>query len=260
MNEPAAEDATERAFCDGAIRTEDQTVLVRFGVRQWSLAEGESLVTGRQSTCDVIFGAAEPGPEDLGVSRRAATLSYAQGRLWIRNDSTTLPVLITSTTGRRYVLERRGDIVSVADASITIVFEGQITSYLLDVRLPGHPAVDDSLEPATLAPATRSALELTPRERRLLAALCEPLLDSKDLRARPASYREVADRLELSVHTVRNALDALRERLIAVGIPGMVGSTAKDNLARYAVRSGSVTPEDIETIEVPSADAPKGKG
>jgi DNA-binding Lrp family transcriptional regulator len=67
--------------------------------------------------------------------------------------------------------------------------------------------------------------------------------------ARPATYREIASRLALSEHTVRNALDALREQLLMIGIPGMIGPEAKDNLARYAVRSGSITPDDLHLLD-----------
>jgi hypothetical protein len=138
--------------------------------------------------------------------------------------------------------------VSLADPATTVVLEGQIRTYQITVRIP-HPAPQDKAdEPPTLAPATQAALSVNPRERRLLAALCEPLLKSAGPNARPATYREIASRLALSEHTVRNALDALREQLLIIGIPGMTGPEAKDNLARYAVRSGSITSRDLDLL------------
>lgn len=216
----------------------------------WTLDDGQSVSIGRQSSCDIRIGGALPGPQDLGVSRRAGTVSHAQGRMWIRNDSTSLPVLVRAAFGQEYVLERRGDIVSLADPAATVVFEGQVRSYEVRVVMPQAEQLEpDGLEePATLAPATETALPLSPRERRLLVAVCEPMLNSNGTEARPATYRQVALRLGLSDHTVRNALDALRERLLLAGIPGMIGSEAKDNLARYAVRSGSITPRDLELL------------
>jgi hypothetical protein len=214
-----------------------------------SLAEGESLSVGRQSGCDLRIGSVDRGPEDLGVSRRAATISHAQGRLWVRNDSTTLPVYVRPSLGQECVLERRGDMVSFAEPVVDVALEGQIKLYRIRIELPFAAGVTADAGPATVAPATRSRLPLTDRERRLLVALCEPLLRGAARAARPASYKEVAERVGLSDHTVRNALDALRERLIAIGIPGMVGPDAKDNLARYAVRSGSVTPADLKVLD-----------
>jgi len=226
-----------------------EAALISYERLRWALAEGESLSVGRQSTCDIRVGSPDPGPEDLGVSRRATTLSHAQGRIWIRNDSTSLPVFVHPATGQEYVLEQRGDVVSVAGSVVDVVLEGQIRTYRITVELPEGTALEDAEGPTTHAPATQAALPLTPRERRLLVALCEPMLTTSGREARPASYRQVADRLGLSDHTVRNALDALREQLVEIGIPGMIGSEAKDNLARYAVRSGSLTRADLELLE-----------
>lgn len=224
------------------------TALVSMGRDRWVVGDGESISIGRQSSCEVRIGAGDPGPEDLGVSRRAATLSHAQGRIWIRNDSTTQPVRVQPDAGEGYVLDR-GDMVSLAESRVDLVVEGQVKTYRITVELPVGTARRDEDEPVTVSPATQGALPLKPRERRLLAALCEPLLKGSGRQARPASYREVAARLRLSDHTVRNQLDALRDELLRRGIPGMIGPDAKDNLARYAVRSGSVTPSDLTALE-----------
>lgn len=224
------------------------TALVSMGRYRWALGDGESISIGRQSACDVRIGDGERGPEDLGVSRRAATLSHAQGRIWIRNDSTTQPVRVQPDVGEGYVLDR-GDMVSLAESRVDVVVEGQVMSYRITVELPTGATRCDRDEPATVSPATQGAIPLKPRERRLLAALCEPLLTGSGPQARPASYREIAARLGLSDHTVRNQLDALRDELLRRGIPGMIGPDAKDNLARYAVRSGSVTPSDLTELE-----------
>ena len=226
----------------------DGRAFVTCGTVRLSLADGESLSIGRQSSCEIRIGSPDEGPEDLGVSRRAATISLAQGRIWIRNDSTTLPVFVRPFVGQEYVLEGRGDMLSLTEPSIDVAFEGQVRSYKIRVEMPSAVEAQDAESPVTVAPATQSALPLTARERRLLAALCEPLLTGSGRDAQPASYRQIAGRVGLSEHTVRNALDALRERLASVGIPGMFGAEAKDNLARYAVRSTSVTPADLELL------------
>jgi len=222
---------------------------VGFGPRSWTLEDGHSLVIGRQSTCDVRVGGPDPGPEDLGVSRLAATLSVAQGRTWVRNESSSQPVFVYPAVGPECVLERRGDIVSLASDAWELVLEGQIRSYRVDVRLEGtRPGGASSEDPITVSPATRGSLVLTARERRILTALCEPLLTTSGRQARPATYKQIAKRLSLAEHSVRNALDALRERLATIGIPGMVGANAKDALARYSVRSGTITSDDLATI------------
>jgi hypothetical protein len=225
-----------------------EAAVAEYDNQRWVLTDGQSLSIGRQSTSDICIGGVDPGPQDLGVSRRAATISYTQGRLWVRNESTHLPLLVRPALGQQFVLERRGDIVSLADPATSLVIEGQIRTYQITFRIPTSDSHDQADELPTLAPATQAALSVNPRERRLLAALCEPLLTSAASNARPATYREIASRLALSEHTVRNALDALREQLLVVGIPGMIGPEAKDNLARYAVRSGSITVVDLDLL------------
>jgi hypothetical protein len=226
----------------------DVVANVSLGEREWGVADGTPLTIGRQSTCDAQVGGAQPGPEDCGVSRRALTVICAQGRTWIRNDSTTQPVYVRPEVGEELVLERRGTIVSLDDRHFTVVLEGQVRSYALHIeRLGVGSETHDEL--FTVSPPTIGALTLTLRERRLLAAICEPLFSRPGVKVRPASYREAATRLGLSEHTVRNQLDALRERLLTLGIPRLIGAEAKNDLARYAVRSGSITPEDVAAID-----------
>jgi hypothetical protein len=150
--------------------------------------------------------------------------------------------------GAEHVLDRRGDIVSVAAESLDVVIEGQVLTYRLVVELTGEAPIPGYEEPETVSPVTRAALPLTARERQLLTAVCEPLLVPSAHRARPASYREAAARLGLSEHTVRNQLDELRNRLAQMGIPGLFGPEAKDALARYAVRSCSITVAHIDGL------------
>ncbi len=221
---------------------------VSFREQRWEISEGQSLSIGRQSSCDVQVGARSPGPEDLGVSRRAATVSSALGRIWFRNDSTSQPVFIRPAVGKGYVLDHRGDMISLGDARVELVLEGQIMAYRLTVQLPGGTPTPDHEEPLTLSPATRGQLPFTERQRRLVAALCEPLLIGTGWDRRPASYRQIAEVLGLSEHYVRNQLDELRESLVDMGIPGMIGPEAKDNLAYYAVRSASVTVADVAVL------------
>ncbi len=234
---------------DGATECGNGAVaVVSFGARRWTLADGQPLSVGRRSNCDIRVGAAEPGPEDLGVSRRAATVICAQGRTWVGNDSTTQPVYVRPEIGEELVLERRGTMVSLEDEHLSVVLEGHIQSYSFDLERLAHGS-DLRDDPITASPPTVGALTLSHRERRVLAAICEPLFARPGTKVRPASYREAASRLGLSEHTVRNQLDALRERLLTLGIPRLVGAEAKNELARYAVITGSITSVDLAAID-----------
>ena len=62
--------------------------------------------------------------------------------------------------------------------------------------------------------------DLTPGQRRVLSALCAPLLAGE---ARSATAREIAENLNLRPNYVRNVLKDTRERLAGQGVPGLLG-------------------------------------
>lgn len=209
-----------------------------------TIAEGKSVSVGRRSSSDLQVGNPAYGPEDLGVSRQAATISHAQGHIWVRNDSATQPVYARAIPGPDYVLDRRGDMVALVGPHVEVVLEGRVRRYVVVVdRHPGEAGLEAD-DPITLSPATQWSLPLADTERRYLTAICAPLLLGAG--AKPGSYRDAGELLGVTAHVVRNQLDATRERLALLGIPGMLGSEAKDALARYAVRSGTVTAADLE--------------
>jgi len=61
------------------------------------------------------------------------------------------------------------------------------------------------------------AVEVTPAQRRLLAVLCRPLQDGAY--AAPASNRQIADELVISVETVKGTLSTLFERFALTELP-----------------------------------------
>ena len=229
--------------------TRQSHALVALGPSRWKLSEGESVLVGRGASCDVRIGAPVPGPEDLGVSRRAATLTFAAGQLWVRNDSSTQPLYVQPATRPPRLLDHRGETVSFGDQKLDVVIEGRVLTYHVGVEVMLATPAEEEGDPPTLSPATESRLPLLSRERRLVAALCEPLLTG--VAPRSASYNQVAERLGRSRHTVRNQLDLLRAHLAALGVPGMVGQEAKETLARCAVRSRSVTLADLDALGLP---------
>jgi hypothetical protein len=228
-----------------------RTAVVTLRDSKWVLDDGQSLTVGRSTRCDVCIGASPPGPEDLGVSRRAATISYAQGRVWVRNDSSSNKPLYVRPLGRpEYVLDRRGDAMTLADTSMDIVIEGQVLEHRLTIEQAEGETESENDEPGT-EPTTVGVIPLSAGEKRLMTAVCWSLIvPPRGERPRPASYREAAERLGISPHNVRNRVDELRNRLLRdFPVPGIIGPEAKDNLALYAVRTGTITKDDLIGLE-----------
>ncbi len=90
--------------------------------------------------------------------------------------------------------------------------------------------------------ADRSRLgRLSPSQRRVLIALCAPLAAPGPIAA-PASNREIAQELCLSVEAVRTHLKALFELL---EVPALPQNRKRAELARRALCAGVVMPGDV---------------
>lgn len=107
---------------------------------------------------------------------------------------------------------------------------------LLLFRAPGAEATRGET-----AMAPEAAPELTPSQRNVLVALCRPLSSGSGL-ATPATNREIADELVLSVEAVKAHLRGLFERFEIGDLPQNQKRVA---LAERAFRTGTVTPRDL---------------
>ena len=220
--------------------------------RVLELRDGDDMRLGRSTACDVQVGVpdADGTPEDLGVSRQAATVTLREGRVWVRNDSASQPVYLVPETGPTRVLEGMGEIASLATDQVTIQFRGRIRTHEVLVELDGSPAAEPTPMSITSdGPATQYLLEFTKAERRILTALCEPLLIDRGDKAKPASYAQAAERVFLSRSRVENCVSDLVRKFAGAGVPNLEGPEAKDNLCRYAVRSGSINQADLTLLD-----------
>ena len=101
------------------------------------------------------------------------------------------------------------------------------------------PLEDDSRSTAAVLAGTGS-LSLTETQRRLLVALCRPLQDSAY--ETPATNREIADELHLSVDAVKAHLRVLFERL---GLDDLPQNQKRARLAAVALVDGLVHRHDF---------------
>jgi pSer/pThr/pTyr-binding forkhead associated (FHA) protein len=82
---------------------------------------------------------------------------------------------------------------------------------------------------------------LSPAQRRVLDALCAPVGD--DRFAPPASNREIADQLVLSIETIKSHLQALFEHF---GVDDLPPTRKRNELVRRAFERGAVVPARLE--------------
>ena len=154
------------------------------------------MTIGRRPSCDVAL------PWDDAISRVHAELLW-MGADWVICDD-GLSHNGTFVNGERVRGRRRlaaGDVVQVGTCALSVC--------------------EDERSPTT--PRTRPARpggerpSVTPAQRRLLEALCRPVLERAG--SAPASNPEIAAELGISVDTVKGTLGALFERFELTALP-----------------------------------------
>ena len=181
-------------------------------------ALGERLTIGRRAGNDIAL------EWDAEVSRVHAALERA-GDDWVLADD-GLSRNGTWVNGDRVVGRRRlrdGDVIAVGGTAFAFV-------------APPH----DASQPTATAAGPHTGARLTPAQRRVLVALCRPFRD--DEYATPATNRQIADELVVSVDAVKSTLRAL---FPAFGLDGLPQNRKRANLARAALRSGVVARREL---------------
>lgn len=194
---------------------DERQVLVELG------DAGERVTIGRRASCDV------PLEWDSEVSRVHATLERV-GDDWLVTDDGVSHngtwVNGSRITGRRRL--RDGDVIAAGSTAIAF-------------RTPVAEAEPGS-QPTVTAGSARADVRLTPAQRRVLVALCRPIMSGGY--AAPATNQQVADELVISVDTVKSTLRALFEEF---GVDDLPQNQKRAALAQAALRSGAVTRRDL---------------
>jgi pSer/pThr/pTyr-binding forkhead associated (FHA) protein len=124
-------------------------------------------------------------------------------------------------TGRRRL--RDGDVIAVGATALAFVAPSEAAS-----------------QPTATAAGPHAGGALTAAQRRVLVALCRPFRD--DHYAVPATNRQIADELVISVDAVKSTLRAL---FSAFGLDALPQNRKRAMLAQTAMRSGVVTRRDL---------------
>ncbi|WP_372787748.1 FHA domain-containing protein [Paraconexibacter sp.] len=182
------------------------------------ITDAQQVTIGRATDNDVVIDG------DQQVSRVHAVLEHIGGTWALRDDGLSRN---GSFVGGERVLHRQrlvdDDMLRVGGTAILF-------------RCP-PPVTADS----TLATSRASAARLTEAERRVLVALCRPLL-GPDTSAGPASNREIAAELVLSLSGVKSHLRSLSAKLAVGDLPQ---NRKRAHLARRALEAGIVTTRDL---------------
>lgn len=130
---------------------------------------------------------------------------------------------------------------------------GALADHTIRLRLPDLDDTDDeSGESATQDPAatsTRNRPRLSEEDKLALAARFESYLSRGHAGApSPRSAREAAERIGWHPHTVSKRCENIRERYVRLGVPGLRGPRALEELAALLVSTGELDVDDLRRL------------
>jgi len=233
-------------------------LIVMYESGTWRVQPGQTLTFGRGQGCTIKLPTS-----DHGLSRSAGSLGYHDGAWWLCNDSSSSVLYLSGDRGFRVDLPP-GMRTPVQQWHAKVRLQGVTDSYTLRLRLPdlddlsdpeGEPAQAREGGPAAagkgeqLVTSTRRRAPLTDSDRLILAARFEQYLSWRHVGpAIPRSAKETADRIGWQPHTVAKRCENIRDRYSRLGVPGLRGPRALEELAMLLISTGELTAEDLRRL------------
>jgi hypothetical protein len=230
-------------------------LIVMFETGTWRVPSTERCTFGRAPTCDVVLPNA-----DRGVSRNAGSFDFQHGTWWLTNASASSMLYVTGDLGFRADLPP-GMRLPLQQWHAKVRLEGVLTSYVLRLRLPDlddeeEPGSDDHGDepvpgrvPERQVTATRLRAPLNASDRLVLAARFEEYLTWKHSgAAAPRSAREAAARIGWEPHALAKRCENIRNRYLRIGVPGLRGPRALEELAALLISTGELTADDLRRL------------
>jgi hypothetical protein len=238
-------------------------LIVMFESGTWRVKPDELFTFGRAKTCNIAL----PN-EDRGVSRKAGTFNWRGGWWWLTNSSASSMLYLAGDLGFRADIPP-GIALPLQQWHAKVRVDGMLDSYTLRMRLPDLDEEldgEDDVEPeqAEAVPdvvpertvtSTKLRAPLNDADRLVLAARFEEYLTWRHSgAASPRSARETAERIGWQPHTVSKRCENIRNRYVRIGVPGLRGARALEELAALLISTGELTGDDLRRL--PPAPAP----
>jgi len=222
----------------------------------WRARPGQILTFGRGADCMIRLCAG-----DRGVSRSAGHLAFQDKAWWVHNDSSSSLLYVSGDRGFRVDLPP-GMRMPVQQWHAKIRLQGMLDSYTLRLRLPDLddlPAQDPgcgaggqvaaSLTGEHLVTGFRYRPPLNGADRLILAARFEQYLNWRHAGpAAPRSAKETAERIGWEPHAVAKRCENIRNRYSRLGVPGLRGPHALEELATLLISTSELTDADLQRL------------
>jgi hypothetical protein len=232
-------------------------LIVMYETGTWRVKPDDQFTFGRASTCSLQLPA-----DDRGISRRAGSFECSGGTWWLVNDSTSSMLYLSGDRGFRADVPP-GLRIPLQQWHAKVRLDGLHSSYTIRLRLPHLDEEDEAAQseadtgeqvpvkitPERLVTSTKLRAPLNDDDRLVLAARFEEYLTWRHSgAAKPRSAREAADRIGWQAHTVSKRCENIRNRYVRIGVPGLRGPRALEELAALLISTGELTDEDLRRL------------
>ena len=225
-----------------------------FEAGTWRVRPGETFTFGRAKTCSLVLP-----DDDRGVSRNAGSFDRTGDCWWLTNDSASSMLFLLGDRGFRADMPP-GMRMPLQQWHAKVRVDGVHASYTIRLRLPhlddeDGEELDESgqdeaqITAERLVTSTRLRAPLNETDRLVLAARFEEYLTWRHSgAAQPRSARDTADRIGWQAHTVTKRCENIRNRYVRIGVPGLRGPRALEELAALLISTGELTDEDLRRL------------
>jgi hypothetical protein len=234
-------------------------LIVMFEANTWRVQPDELFTFGRAKTCNAVLP-----DDDRGVSRNAGSFEWRAESWWLANTSASSMLYLSGDRGFRADIPP-GMALPLQQWHAKVRLDGILNSYTLRMRLPDLDDEEDVDEegpdvvPERAVTSTKLRAPLNDADRLVLAARFEEYLTWRHSGAvAPRSARETAERIGWQPHTVAKRCENIRNRYVRIGVPGLRGPRALEELAALLISTGELTTDDLRRL--PTAAAPTAAG
>jgi hypothetical protein len=228
-----------------------------FEANTWRVQPAERFTFGRAKTCNAVLP-----DDDRGVSRNAGSFEFRAGSWWLTNTSASSMLFLSGDRGFKADIPA-GLALPIQQWHAKVRLDGLLDSYTLRVRLPDLDEEEEDADDG-VAESDKAAVEVIPErhvtatrlraplndvDRLVLAARFEEYLTWKHSGpAAPRSARETAERIGWQPHTVSKRCENIRTRYVRIGVPGLRGPRALEELAALLISTGELTTDDLRRL------------
>jgi hypothetical protein len=195
------------------------------------------------------------------VSRNAGSLDWRHGAWWLTNSSASSMLYLTGDRGFRADIPP-GMGLPLQQWHAKVRLDGVLDSYTLRMRLPDLDEADEDEgaagpEPERQVTITRLRAPLSDADRLVLAARFEDYLTWKHSGvAVPRSARDAAARIGWDAHALSKRCENIRNRYVRIGVPGLRGPRALEELAALLISTGELTTDDLRRLPTAARPVP----